>query len=330
MAENVLEIENLSVDFVSDKQRFHAVNDVSLSVKEGEILGIVGESGSGKSTLCLSVLKLFEGTSAQITQGSIRMRGAGDILCASRKELSRIRGGIAGMVFQEPMSSLNPVMTVGNMIENSLKIHSPELNKKERKERVIALLKSVNIPSPQERAGEYPHQLSGGMRQRVMIALAMANRPKLLLCDEPTTALDVTVQAQVLSLVREIAKKDGSGVLFVTHAMGVIAQIADRVAVMYCGRVVEEAPVKELFENPAHPYTKGLLLSIPRIECEAEELPSIPGYVSREDHNLEGCAFARRCPYASEACMLSRPALRAVNGNPEHKAACFLQEESTK
>ncbi len=309
----VLNIEHLFVRFGQPGSEIEAVSDVTLSVQPGEILGVVGESGSGKSTLCLSVFQLLQGTSARITGGSIHL-GEQDLLHAAPEELRQVRGGEAGMVFQEPMTSLNPVLSVGRHLDAVLRLHNPAMTKADRYARAVELLGMVGIPAPEKRLREYPHQLSGGMRQRVMIAMALANRPQLLLCDEPTTALDVTIQAQVLQLIRRLSRENGSAVLFITHAMGVIAQIADRVAVMYSGQVVECGDVKDIFRAPLHPYTQGLLASIPRLENGPPRLTCIPGTVARRAPGQTGCAFAPRCPYAQERCRRETPPEEAVDG----------------
>lgn len=309
----VLNIEHLFVRFGQPGSEIEAVSDVTLSVQPGEILGVVGESGSGKSTLCLSVFQLLQGTSARITGGSIHL-GEQDLLHAAPEELRQVRGGEAGMVFQEPMTSLDPVLSVGRHLDAVLRLHNPAMTKADRYARAVELLGMVGIPAPEKRLREYPHQLSGGMRQRVMIAMALANRPRLLLCDEPTTALDVTIQAQVLQLIRRLSRENGSAVLFITHAMGVIAQIADRVAVMYSGQVVECGDVKDIFRAPLHPYTQGLLASIPRLENDPPRLTCIPGTVARRAPGQTGCAFAPRCAYAQERCRRETPPEEAVDG----------------
>lgn len=319
MKEAVLQIRNLSVVFQNGKEKMEAVSDVSLQAYPGEVLGIVGESGSGKSTLCYSVMQLFQGTSAQITGGEILLNGR-NLLEMTEKQLEEVRGGQMSMVFQEPMSSLNPVMTVERQITNALKRHQPGIGKMQCRKRVVELLQLVGIPNPEERRKAWPHLLSGGMRQRVMIAMALANNPQLLLCDEPTTALDVTIQAQVLRLIRELCSRENSAVLFVTHNMGVIAQTADRVAVMYAGKIVEYARVKELFSNPKHPYTKGLLASIPGTSGEEKRLYSIPGTVQVRRPKESGCGFAGRCPYAKPECFTQDPPVLEQN---EHMVRCL-------
>ena len=323
MKEAVLQIRDLSVVFQNGKQKMEAVSEVSLQAYPGEILGIVGESGSGKSTLCYSVMQLFQGTSAKITGGEILLNGE-NLLDMTEKQLQSVRGGKMSMVFQEPMSSLNPVMTIERQITNALKRHQPGLGKQQYRERVIELLQMVGIPNPEERRKAWPHLLSGGMRQRVMIAMALANHPGLLLCDEPTTALDVTIQAQVLRLIRKLCKEEDSAVVFVTHNMGVIAQIADRVAVMYGGKVVEYATVNELFSNPGHPYTKGLMASIPGCMGKEKRLYSIPGTVSVRHPGDKGCGFAERCPYAKTECFREEP---PVWQEDTHMVRCFVYTE---
>lgn len=318
MEEKVLEIRNLRVLFEKEHVITEAVSDVSLQVKRGEILGIVGESGSGKSTLCLSVMRLLE-TSAAISQGEILFQGK-DVLKMTERELSQYRGKDMGMIFQEAMTSLNPMMKVGKQIGNVLRLHQPEMGKREREEKVIGLLRLAGIPDPAARMRDYPHLLSGGMRQRVMIAMALANDPALLLCDEPTTALDVTIQAQVLQLIRTLCRQKKSAALFVTHDMGVIAQVADRVAVMYGGKIVECADVQEIFKNPRHPYTAGLLASIPSENQCGERLFSIPGTAARREPGEAGCPFAPRCASALPRCFAENPPTQQENG---HEVCCF-------
>lgn len=319
MKETILSIEHLTVRFGSPGQETEAVSDVSLAVAPGEILGVVGESGSGKSTMCLAVLQLLQGTSACVTGGAIRLRGQ-DLLATSPKQLQQIRGGQVGMVFQEPMTSLDPVLTVGRHLDTVLRIHQNNMTKSQRRTRAVELLGMVGIPDPEKRLRDYPHQLSGGMRQRVMIAMALANDPQLLLCDEPTTALDVTIQAQVLQMIRHLSREKGSAVIFVTHAMGVIAQVADRVAVMYSGQVVEMGEVKDIFAHPLHPYTRGLLAAIPRLDQESSRLTAIPGTVARRVPDQIGCAFAPRCPFAQTRCRQETPPEADVDG---HRVRCF-------
>ena len=323
MNDMVLDVKNLQVEFHGELGNTVAVSSLSIQVNAGEIVGVVGESGSGKSTLCLAVMQLFQGTAAHITNGEIVLNGR-DILDLPNEELRKIRGGEVGMIFQEPMTSLNPMMTVEKQITRVLRLHDPNLSRQECRNRVVELLQLVGIPSPEARMKDYPHLLSGGMRQRVVIAMALANRPQLLLCDEPTTALDVTIQAQVLQLIRELCHENGSSALFVTHDLGVIAQIADRVAIMYSGKIVESAPVRELFRNPLHPYTKGLLASIPSRNLEENKLPCIPGTVTMQHPGQKGCAFAPRCAFAQPRCYEQEPVESVCGG---HTVRCFCAKQ---
>lgn len=318
MDSKVLEIRHLQVLFERENKTTEAVGDVSLEVNSGEIMGIVGESGSGKSTLCLAVMRLLAASSAKITQGEILFQGK-DILKMTERELVQHRGKDIGMIFQEPMSSLNPLVTVGKQIANVLRLHQPQMDRAAQKKKTIELLRLAGIPSPEIRVRDYPHSLSGGMRQRVMIAMALANDPALLLCDEPTTALDVTIQAQVLQLIRGLCRQKKSAALFVTHDMGVIAQVADRVAVMYGGKIVECAEVKEIFENPKHPYTAGLLASIPSRNQGARRLYCIPGTAAGREAGAKGCPFAPRCKNAQSCCFEENPPRRQENG---HMTCC--------
>jgi peptide/nickel transport system ATP-binding protein/oligopeptide transport system ATP-binding protein len=296
-----------------------AVDGVSLDVIRGKTLGIVGESGCGKSVLSLSIMRLVAHP-GRISSGRVLLEGR-DLAGLSNAEMRGVRGKEIGMIFQEPMTSLNPVHTVGFQITEGIRAHESQASKAELRERGIAALARVRIPSPERRFDEYPHQLSGGMRQRVMIAMALACSPKLLIADEPTTALDVTVQAQILDLLRDLQAETGMAIILITHDLGVIAEMADDVAVMYAGRVVERTTARDLFEDPQHPYTLGLLGSIPRLDEDRERLLAITGAVPPPFALPPGCRFAPRCPFAIEACRAEIPGLRAIS--PGHEAACI-------
>jgi peptide/nickel transport system ATP-binding protein len=318
MPEPMLEVRDLSVRFDTDEGTVHAVDGMSLELASREVLGIVGESGCGKSVTALSILGLLPKT-ATVT-GSIRFEGA-ELLGAPRSRLRKIRGRQISFVFQEPMTSLNPVLRIGNQIEEVLREHL-SLSRTAAKERVVELLDLVHIPDPSRRIDEYPHQLSGGMRQRVVIAMALACDPKILIADEPTTALDVTIQAGILDLLRELRARLGTAIVLITHNLGVVADLADRVVVMYAGRKAEEAAVGELFAHPQHPYTIGLLGAVPRAGAARNgRLQEIPGRVPSLAEPPGHCAFADRCPRADEQSWSSVPELRLVR--PDHVVACF-------
>jgi peptide/nickel transport system ATP-binding protein len=324
-ARTVLTVEDLRTHFHTRDGVVKAVDGVSLSLDRGETLGVVGESGCGKSVTALSVMRLVPPASGRIVAGSIRFEDT-DLLTLEPDAMRAIRGNRIGMIFQEPMTSLNPVMTVGRQIAESVALHQ-HLPRSAAFERAIEMLTLVKIPAARRRAGEYPHQMSGGMRQRVMIAIAMACTPTILIADEPTTALDVTIQAQILDLMLEMKERTGAAVMLITHDLGVIAETAQRVVVMYAGRKVEQAPVKALFARPRHPYTRGLMTSIPRLNRAADEavgarrLTEIPGVVPSLIGMAEGCTFAPRCPYASEQCRAAYPP--EVEAAPGHFVACW-------
>jgi len=316
----VLDVANLKTVFNTRDGEVHAVNDVSFYLKPGELLGIVGESGSGKSVTMMSLLKLLPMPPAEIRNGSIEFDGK-DLREVSDDALRKIRGGEIGFIFQDPMTSLNPVFTVGFQLIEPLRLHMG-LTKKQARKRAAELLELVGIPDAPARLKDFPHQFSGGMRQRVMIAIALACDPKVLIADEPTTALDVTIQAQILELVKELRQKLGMAIIWITHDLGVIAEIADRVAVMYAGQIVEHAEVKELFANPQHPYTRALLETLPRMgEARAQRLPSIDGQPPNLDHAPVHCEFAPRCKHAFDRCRAENPQRRDVT--PAHDVACF-------
>jgi peptide/nickel transport system ATP-binding protein len=315
----LLEVDDLQVHFRTGAGVFRAVDGVSFVLAKGETLGIVGESGCGKSVTSLSIMRLVPSPPGVVAGGGIRFAGE-DLLAKSEKEMQRIRGGAISMIFQEPMTSLNPVQRVGDQIVEAVRLHE-ELPHAAARARALEMLKLVRIPDPERRIDEYPHQMSGGMRQRVMIAMALACNPRILIADEPTTALDVTIQAQILELMRDLRARVGASIILITHDLGVIAELAQRVIVMYAGRVVEEAPVRRLFDDPQHPYTIGLLGSIPKLHLDEERLATVEGSVPSPFARLEGCRFHPRCPFAEEACRAAQPPLREVA--PGHRAACL-------
>ncbi|MFQ5330471.1 MAG: ABC transporter ATP-binding protein [Thermodesulfobacteriota bacterium] len=319
-SENLLEVSNLHTSFLTEDGTVEAVRGISFTLGEGRSLGIVGESGCGKSVTALSIMRLLQ-YPAQIKAGEVLYRGR-DLLKLSNAEMMKIRGREIAMIFQEPMTALNPVFTIGNQIIEAITRHQG-LTKRGAKERAAELLGLVGIPSPEMRVNEYPHQLSGGMRQRAMIAMALCCEPSLLIADEPTTALDVTIQAQILNLIAELQERFKMAMILITHDLGVIAEVVDEVAVMYAGRIVELTDTVALFKNPLHPYTIGLLNSMPRIgrgRGDSVRLQTIPGSVPRFLGNLTGCAFADRCPRAESECTMSDQVLREVK--PHHGVAC--------
>ena len=299
MSEKLLEVKNLKTYFYTDEGVVKSVDDVSFDVEKGKTLGIVGESGCGKSITSLSIMQLVETPPGKIVGGEIIYQGE-NLLEKNKDQMRKIRGGEIAMIFQEPMTSLNPVFTVGKQIMEALRLHT-DLDKEKAKERAIEMLKLVKIPLPEKRFNEYPHQLSGGMRQRVMIAMALSCNPKLLICDEPTTALDVTIQAQILDLINELKEKLGTSVMMITHDLGVIAEVADDVMVMYAGKVVEYGSADDIFESPKHPYTSGLMNCIPKLTDEDHtRLDVIKGMVPSFDQMPKGCAFCPRCSEAKD------------------------------
>ncbi|EJB06821.1 oligopeptide/dipeptide ABC transporter, ATP-binding protein [Rhizobium leguminosarum bv. trifolii WSM597] len=330
----VLDIRGLRTVFRIRGGEITAVNDIDLTIAAGETLALVGESGSGKSVTSLSVMRLLTRNIGVIAAGSIRLTtrsgAVRDLVSLDEESMRSIRGDDIGMVFQEPMSSLNPVFTIGDQIAEPIRIHR-SANRKAAMDAAVTLLESVGIPDARRRAGQYPHELSGGMRQRATIAMALACDPALLIADEPTTALDVTIQAQILDLLLKLQRERGMAMLFVTHNLGVVAEIAHRVAVMYAGRIVEEGPVGEVFRNPKHPYTMGLLASMPRLgdasrmKQAGEKLFAIPGMVPSLMNMPSGCAFSPRCKFAIDACRAAIPALEQVN--PQHASRCIRWQE---
>ncbi len=309
----LLSIEDLAISFETDEGIVDVIDEVSIELEEGETLGLVGESGCGKSVTALAVMGLLPRPAGRITGGAIRFDGH-DLTQLTSEEFSRVRGGQVAMIFQEPMTALNPVHRVGKQLGESYRLHHPDASKAEIRQEALRLMDHVGIPAAERRLDEYPHQLSGGMRQRVMIAMALSSRPRILIADEPTTALDVTIQAQILELLRDLQSEYGMSIIFITHDLGVIAELASRVVVMYAGRVAEEAPVEALFKSPLHPYTKGLLASIPRLESESKSvLPTIPGVVPSIDELPVGCRFSNRCEFAQDQCSQAKPALETAS-----------------
>ncbi len=319
----LLEVENLRTYFDTLSGTVRSVDAVSFSVQAGQTLGIVGESGCGKSVTALSILRLVPQPPGR-HQGAVRYRGS-DLLKLTEGQMRQIRGDRISMIFQEPMTSLNPVLTVGRQIAETVQLHQ-KASRAEAIKRAVAMLRLVQIPEAERRVNEYPHQLSGGMRQRVMIALALACNPELLIADEPTTALDVTIQAQILDLIKRLQQELGMGVILITHDLGVVAESCDRVLVMYAGRKVEEADVLELFERPLHPYTRALMASMPAMNSSSTRLAEIPGMVPALSELGRGCAFAARCTYVNTRCQMERPALTTPAEG--HQVACFAVEES--
>jgi oligopeptide/dipeptide ABC transporter ATP-binding protein len=315
----LLEVRDLRTRFSTDEGDFFAVDGVSFAVEAGKTLGVVGESGCGKSVTSLSIMGLVPSPAGRIEGGSIRFEGR-ELVGATAQAMQDLRGNGIAMIFQEPMSSLNPVFTVGEQIVEGLLRHRP-ISRAQASERAIEMLRKVRIPAPEQRFHEYPHQLSGGMRQRVMIAMALACEPRLLIADEPTTALDVTIQAQILDLMRALQRETGTAIILITHDLGVVAEVADDVVVMYAGRVVEQAPVGTLFDAPQHPYTIGLLGSIPRLDAQRSRLSSIEGQVPSPLRRSSGCSFAERCPFADARCHAEAPVLREVG--IRHLSACW-------
>ena len=324
MQELLLDIRGLRTQFFTDDGLARAVDGVSYSLEKGETVGVVGESGCGKSVTALSVLRLIPDPPGKIVDGEIIFEGT-NLLELSSADMRRIRGNDISMIFQEPMTSLNPVFTIGNQITEAVRLHQG-LNKKDALDKAVEALKLVGIPVPERRVHEYPHQLSGGMRQRAMIAMALSCNPKVLIADEPTTALDVTIEAQILDLMRTLQDELGTAIIMITHDLGVIAEMARKVVVMYAGKVVEQAPVERIFASPNHPYTQGLLQSLPRVDKDAsgakQRLQEIPGIVPSLLNLPAGCKFASRCPSVMPQCKEQEPPLEQVAG--DHYSACWL------
>ncbi|MBB97614.1 MAG: dipeptide ABC transporter ATP-binding protein DppD [Rhodobacteraceae bacterium] len=315
----LLEVRDLAIEFKTDGGAVRAVDGISFSLDRGKTLGVVGESGCGKSVTSLGIMGLIPTPPGRYAGGQVLFEGR-DLLTMPASERRALRGGRMGMVFQEPMTSLNPVYTIGAQIIECLKAHGTS-NKREARERAIELLDLVRLPSPSKRVDDFPHQLSGGQRQRVMIALALANNPELLIADEPTTALDVTIQAQILDLMRDLSDRTGAAIMLITHDLGVVAETCDDVVVMYAGKVVERAPARDLFDGPMHPYTLGLMAAVPRLDTDADRLETIPGTVPPPWAMPAGCRFASRCPLATDQCRASPPPLREIG--PGRLVACW-------
>ena len=323
MVEKLVEVKNLKTYFYTEEGVVKAVDGVDFEIYPGETLGIVGESGCGKSVSSLSIMRLVESPPGRIEAGEIKFKGR-DLTKISEKEMRKIRGNDISMIFQEPMTSLNPVYTIGNQIMEAIMLHK-EVDRKEAKKQAVEMLQKVGISLPEQRIDEYPHQLSGGMRQRVMIAMALSCDPQLLIADEPTTALDVTIQAQILELMNSLKESYGMAIMMITHDLGVIAEVSDRVAVMYAGKVVEYSEVNPLFADPKHPYTWGLMNSIPKMDKDVVRLEAIPGSVPSPLNFPEGCKFNTRCPLAEEKCYNQEPPLEDTDGG--HMVRCWRYKD---
>ena len=320
--EKLLEIKNLKVQYNTDEAVVYALNDFSLDLEKGEILGVVGETGAGKTTMALSIMKLLPEHVAEVTGGSITYNGK-DVFKMSKKELRELRGAEVSMIFQDPMTSLNPVMTVGDQIDEVLKIHNPDMSKQERSQKVAEILTLVGIPP--ERSKQFPHQFSGGMKQRVVIAMALVSEPNLLLADEPTTALDVTIQAQILTLMKNLEEKLGTSMIFITHDLGIVAEFCENVAVVYGGEVIERGSVEQVFARTAnHPYTNSLFNCIPDLTNDVSRLTPIPGFVLDMRQIPVGCPFADRCVNCTERCKQEKPSVHMVEDG--HYIKCHLFE----
>lgn len=326
MAKTLVEFKDVHTYFYTEAGTVKAVNGVSYKIKEGETVCVVGESGCGKSVTALSLMRLIAAPQGEIVKGNISFDGK-DITSLSEEEMMSIRGNDISMIFQEPMTSLNPVFTVGNQIMESIMLHQ-KLDKKQARDKAIEMIKLVGIPRAEAIVDSYPHELSGGMRQRIMIAMALSCNPKLLIADEPTTALDVTIQAQILDLMRDIKQKTQTSIMLITHDLGVVAEMADYVVVMYAGKVIEEGPVNDIFKNPLHPYTKGLLKSKPVINQEADRLYSIPGQVPNPIGMKDSCYFHERCEHCMEICKTQIPTIKYYD--EQHKISCFLYDGEGK
>ena len=323
MEERLLEVKNLKVSFNVGKKKLTAVDNVTFSLDRGKVIGIVGESGCGKSVTATSIMRLVSPSVCEIDENSQILFEGEDLSKASEARMRKVRGNEISMIFQEPMSSLNPVYRIGDQMLEMIRTHHREIPKKEALKQCIEMLARVGIPSPEQRIREFPHQMSGGMRQRVMIAMALLCQPKLLIADEPTTALDVTIQAQILELMKKLQKTNQMGIIFITHNLGVVAEICDKVSVMYAGKMVEQGPVDDIFYAPGHPYTRGLLRSMPRVDAESyERLIPIEGTPVDMLNPPEGCPFAPRCESAMKICLQKMPPYVELGDN--HRAACWL------
>ena len=324
MQQTILEVKNLTTSFKTERGVMKAIDGINFCVNANEILGIVGESGCGKSVTCQSIMRLYDEKYTVILRGEILFKGE-NLLKYSGRKMQSIRGDEISMVFQDALSALNPVMRVGDQIMEAIKLHNKGISKQEARERALNILKLVGIPAYKERFSQYPHELSGGMRQRVMIAIALVCKPSVLIADEPTTALDVTIQAQILSLITKLKEETGASIILITHDLAVVSETCDRVIVMYLGQIVEEADAREIFSNPKHPYTKGLMQSIPQMtEQKPERLYAIRGTVPLLNQIGQGCRFADRCEYACERCRKEMPQLQELENG--HTVRCFLAQ----
>ena len=324
MQQTILEVKNLTTSFKTERGVMKAIDGINFHVNANEILGIVGESGCGKSVTCQSIMRLYDEKYTAILRGEILFKGE-NLLKYSGRKMQSIRGDEISMVFQDALSALNPVMRVGDQIMEAIKLHNKGISKQEARERALNILKLVGIPAYKERFSQYPHELSGGMRQRVMIAIALVGKPSVLIADEPTTALDVTIQAQILSLITKLKEETGASIILITHDLAVVLETCDRVIVMYLGQIVEEADAREIFSNPKHPYTKGLMQSIPQMtEQKPERLYAIRGTVPLLNQIGQGCRFADRCEYACERCRKEMPQLQELENG--HTVRCFLAQ----
>ncbi|MRX73761.1 ATP-binding cassette domain-containing protein [Bacillus lacus] len=321
--EKVLDVKNITISIKNDRSETIVVDSVNFHLKKGEVLGIVGESGCGKSITSLSIMGLLQKPQVNVTEGEILFKNK-NLLNYNEKQMRDLRGNDIAMIFQEPMTSLNPLFKIGDQLQEAYMVHHRK-SRRDAKERAVQMLKLVGLPRAEQLMKEYPHQLSGGMRQRVMIAMAMICDPEVLIADEPTTALDVTIQAQILALMKDLNEKLDTSIIFITHDLGVVAEMCDRILVMYAGRVVEEGDVKTIFTNPQHPYTRGLLQSVPDIRIKKEKLYSISGQVPKPGTVKYGCTFAQRCDAVHDRCRVESPDLYKVDSR--HHSRCFLVEE---
>lgn len=327
MGEKILEVKNLATSFKTERGVMKAIDGINFCANRNEILGIVGESGCGKSVTCQSILRLYDEKHMAKIEGQVLLNGE-NILKFSEHQMEKIRGYSISMVFQDALSALNPVMRIGDQIMEVIRLHHKGISKEEAKAQTLNILKLVGIPAYQERFRQYPHEMSGGMRQRIMIAIALVCQPQILIADEPTTALDVTIQAQIMNLIVKLKEKMGMSVLLITHDLAVVAETCDRVIVMYLGQIVEEAPVQELFQNPAHPYTRGMMMSIPVMaEEKKERLYMIKGTVPLLNQIPKGCRFAPRCEFATEKCRQNMPELMELKDG--HRVRCFMAQGDT-
>jgi oligopeptide/dipeptide ABC transporter ATP-binding protein len=328
VSEPILELSELTVEFKTEDGIVHAVTDVSYDLQAGEILGIVGESGSGKSVSMLAVLGLIPMPPGRIAKGEARYKGT-DLLQMSKRDLQKLRGGEIAMIFQDPMTSLNPVLTIGDQISEAIQVHNPRMSEGDAMKRTVELLELVGVPFAERRVQQYPHEFSGGMRQRAMIAMAIANNPSILVADEPTTALDVTIQAQIVEVLKSAQRETHAATVLITHDLGLVAELADRVVVMYAGRVVEFGDVFTIFGNPRHPYTIGLMNSLARLDADQDRLEPIPGQPPSLITPPPGCAFHPRCTlsHGRPRCRTEVPELRVADGQAEHRSACHFAEE---